>query len=73
MAVGQLRPCGLSEKEETLMEKINNSIKCSVCECAHHAQAQNYCTLNEINVGCCSPKATSCDCTECASFAKNAK
>ena len=53
------------------MEKINHSIKCSVDECAHHAQSQNYCTLNEINVGCCSPKATSCDCTECASFAKS--
>jgi hypothetical protein len=53
------------------MDKINHSIKCSVNNCAHHASAQNYCTLNEINVGCCTAKPTSCDCTECASFLKD--
>ena len=46
----------------------NNSIKCSVSSCAHHCQGQNYCTLNEIKVGCCEPYATKCASTECASF-----
>ena len=31
----------------------NNSIKCSVNSCAYHCGEQNYCTLNEIKVGCC--------------------
>ncbi|MFQ7451896.1 MAG: DUF1540 domain-containing protein [Flavonifractor plautii] len=30
----------------------NNSIKCSVNSCAYHCGEQNYCTLNEIKVGC---------------------
>lgn len=48
---------------------VNSSIKCSVSDCAYHAQGKNYCTKNEINVGCCTgSKPTSCDCTECASF-----
>ena len=32
----------------------NNSIKCSVNSCAYHCGEQNYCTLNEIKVGCLS-------------------
>ncbi len=54
------------------MDHINQSIKCSVETCAHHAGSKNYCTLNEINVGCCKPTVTSCDCTECASFVEDA-
>ncbi|WP_297202171.1 DUF1540 domain-containing protein [uncultured Flavonifractor sp.] len=46
----------------------NNSIKCSVSNCAHHCGGQNYCTLSEIKVGCCEPNATKCASTECASF-----
>ena len=46
----------------------NNSIKCSVTNCAHHCGGQNYCTLHEIKVGCCEPNATKCASTECASF-----
>lgn len=47
----------------------NPSIKCSVSSCTHHDCSADYCTLNEIKVGCC--KADVCDCgaTECASFA----
>ena len=48
--------------------KANNSIKCSVSSCAHHCDDKNYCTLHEIKVGCCTPGATSCASTECASF-----
>ena len=45
----------------------NHSIQCSVANCTHHC-AQNYCTLNEIKVGCCEANAKTCASTECASF-----
>ncbi len=51
---------------------VNSSIRCSVNSCAYHAQGRNYCTKNEISVGCCnSTNPTSCDSTECASFKAN--
>jgi len=53
------------------MEQINHNIRCSVNDCAYHASSQDYCTLREISVGRCTAKATSCDCTECASFELN--
>lgn len=46
----------------------NNSIRCSVNRCAYHCGEQNYCTLNEIKVGCCDSNVTNCASTECASF-----
>ncbi len=55
------------------MEKVNHSIECSVKDCAFHASKQDFCTLNAIKVGCCAPQATSCDCTECASFVNDGK
>lgn len=51
----------------------NSSIKCSVNECAYHANSQNYCSLNEIQVGACKSYPTSSDCTECASFTSASK
>ena len=49
--------------------QVNSSIKCSVSNCAYHAKAQDYCTKDEIKVGCCGTSApTACDSTECASF-----
>ena len=51
------------------MDNANTSIKCSVTNCAHHCNNQQYCSLNEITVGCCDTTKV-CDCkeTECASF-----
>lgn len=46
----------------------NTSIKCSVSNCAYHCSGKNFCSLNEIKVGCCDTNATSCASTECASF-----
>ena len=51
----------------------NNSIRCSVNRCAYHCGEQNYCTLNEIKVGCCDTTVTNCANTECASFQLGAK
>ena len=46
----------------------NPSIKCSVASCSYHDQAADYCTLNEIKVGCCKNDVSTCEATECASF-----
>jgi len=52
-----------------MTNNVNSSIRCSVDNCVYHAQSQNYCTKNEISVGCCNTNnPTSCDSTECASF-----
>ena len=29
----------------------NESIKCTVEQCKHHACSENYCTLNSISIG----------------------
>lgn len=50
-----------------LNQNPNHSIKCSVTNCSHHC-AQDYCTLNEIKVGCTGGSAQSCASTQCASF-----
>ena len=50
--------------------EINSNIQCSVSSCAYH-NPKNYCSLNQIKVGCCdSSPATSRE-TECASFQVN--
>lgn len=48
--------------------KTNSSIKCSVNECKYHATTENYCTLDNINVGKCDCTTCTCEDTECASF-----
>ena len=48
----------------------NRAIGCTVNECKYHCQNAQYCTLQHIQVGKCEPSATSCQCTECASFEK---
>lgn len=49
------------------MEK-NSSIKCSVQQCKFHNQSENYCTLNEIQVGTHEKNPTVVECTDCQSF-----
>lgn len=48
---------------------VNSCIKCSVNNCKHHAQVQDYCTLNEIQVGTHEANPTMIECTDCKSFA----
>lgn len=48
----------------------NRAIGCTVSECKHHCQDDQYCTLQKIQVGKCEASATTCECTECASFEK---
>ncbi len=46
----------------------NHCIKCSVASCAYHNGQQDYCTLDEIKVGCTGRDVADCASTECASF-----
>ncbi|WP_244834048.1 DUF1540 domain-containing protein [Clostridium sp. BJN0001] len=50
---------------------INQSIKCSVHNCKYHDGSEQYCTLNEIQIGTheASPKMDQC--TDCESFEIN--
>ena len=52
------------------MNQTNPSIQCSVSNCAYHCGGENYCTRNEIQVGCTAGSAqpTNCKETQCASF-----
>ena len=33
--------------------EVNNSIKCGVHDCKHHAGNVEYCTLNCVSIGAC--------------------
>ena len=46
----------------------NESIKCTVEQCKHHACSENYCTLNSISIGTHEPNPTVAECTDCQSF-----
>ena len=46
----------------------NQSIKCTVNNCAHHYQDQDYCGLNSITVGTHEANPTEIKCTDCESF-----
>ena len=46
----------------------NESIKCTVEQCKHHACSENYCTLNSISIGTQEPNPTVAECTDWQSF-----
>lgn len=46
----------------------NDSIGCTVCECKHHDENSNHCTLGKINVTKHSTKADTREKTDCGSF-----
>lgn len=46
----------------------NESIQCTVKQCMHHCQNQNYCSLNNIMVGTHEQNPTVVECTDCESF-----
>lgn len=49
-------------------KNINHSIGCSVTECRYHSGQENYCSLQQIQVGKSELHANRADCTECDSF-----
>ena len=48
--------------------KPNYSIQCSVSQCTHHCQNENYCALDSISVGTHEMNPTQIECTDCESF-----
>lgn len=48
--------------------KKNPCIACSIKQCRHHAEAENYCTLDQIKVGTHETNVTKVECTDCESF-----
>ncbi len=46
----------------------NQSIGCSVQQCKHHYQSDNYCTLNKISIGTHESNPSMPECTDCNSF-----
>ena len=59
------------KKEEQIMNcHANKSIECTVHQCAHHCNAENYCSLERILVGTHEGNPTQVQCTDCMSFRK---
>ena len=50
----------------------NTSIECSIPNCVHHAQAEEYCTLDRNKVGTHEANPTKKECTDCESFVNKA-
>lgn len=46
----------------------NECIECTINNCTHHAQEENYCTLDKILVGTHEENPTKVECTDCESF-----
>lgn len=46
----------------------NECIKCTINNCVHHAEKENYCTLESILVGTHESNPTMKECTDCESF-----
>lgn len=50
--------------------KTNTSIRCSIQTCKYNAGTENYCTLDQIEVGTHELNPTKKECTDCNSFEK---
>lgn len=48
--------------------KENKCIACTVNNCSYHAQSEDYCTLDKIQVGTHEENPTQVECTDCQSF-----
>ena len=48
----------------------NKCIECTVQQCAHHCENENYCSLDRILVGTHETNPTVDQCTDCKSFRK---
>ena len=46
----------------------NSSIHCTVSNCTHHCQDQNYCGLNAVQIGTHESNPTKTECVDCNSF-----
>ena len=55
--------------KEIIKMEVNNSIKCGVHDCKHHAGNVEYCTLNCVSIGACECSPKTKEGTDCESFA----
>lgn len=46
----------------------NSCIHCTVDQCVHHCDNQNYCSLDSITIGTHEGNPTMDQCTDCKSF-----
>ena len=70
-AAGDLFRGSLKHKEEKAMDcHANKCIECTVHQCAHHCENENYCSLDRILVGTHETNPTVDQCTDCKSFRK---
>ena len=51
----------------------NESIKCTIKNCAYNAQSEDYCTLDAIKVGTHEMNPTKKECTDCESLVNKAQ
>ena len=49
-------------------KKANHCISCSVRNCAHHVQSENYCSLEKVVIGTHEKNPTVVQCVDCESF-----
>lgn len=52
-----------------MQSNSNRSIKCTVEQCQHHANSENYCSLDCVNIGTHEANPTQKQCVDCESFA----
>ena len=52
----------------TCDKNANKAIGCTVQQCMHHCQTQNYCSLDKILIGTHEMNPTVDQCTDCKSF-----
>lgn len=59
-------------KEDMSMNchNANKAIACTVSQCTHHCEGENYCSLSQIQVGTHECNPTVEQCTDCLSFQK---
>lgn len=46
----------------------NESIRCTVQQCAHHCETKDYCSLNCVDIGTHEQHPTQTECVDCKSF-----
>lgn len=51
-----------------MSEQANRSIACSVTQCSNHCGCEDYCKLQQIQVGTHEQNPTQTQCTDCQSF-----
>ena len=55
---------------KTMNNQANKAIECTVSQCAHHCDHENYCSLDRILVGTHEANPAMDQCTDCKSFRK---